>query len=504
MKSFKNFKIEKPSWSNSYTLTYTGKDKHVVIPEEIIDGSQEFSNIQLKAENPEIIESISLPKNISKLYLNLYPYNAKNVNLSKFSVDPENPDYKDIDGVLYSKDGKTLIYFPPAITGTYTVPEGVLKLESFSFDNSHLDQAILPDSLEEIAKRAFDNSHLKKLIVPKSIKEIDDDAFYNCRDFEEFSFEGDIKINYSYVDTDDMMLNRISHELLPTPECYTLACLKVYPNLKKMRGKFIAAAKTGKKEKILEYLLSLKSDQPAKKGEFKITDTEDNKAIIQKYIGEETEIVIPSEINGKKIIAIDKNTFKENPYLEKVTVSEGIEEIGTGAFEKCYLLEEVRLPESTVKIGSSAFSECSLLKTVNLPKNLTEISKKVFNQCVSLENINIPEKLTKIEEQAFYYCQNLDNINLPDTIKFLGNGCFYNCKFNYGPQLEGQWGYSKRKFYLPPSITNIDDKEDIFAAYPKAYELFGVFEYKVILQVKKGSVPHKYAVKHKINFEFID
>ena len=60
------------------------------------------------------------------------------------------------------------------------------------------------------------------------------------------------------------------------------------------------------------------------------------------------------------------------------------------------------------------------------------------------------------------------------------------------------------EFYIPASVTQISGRGDgLFARYPKAQELFGVFEPKMMLKVVRGSVAHRYASKMKIRFEFV-
>lgn len=91
------------------------------------------------------------------------------------------------------------------------------------------------------------------MTVPKGIKEIEDNVFCDCFGLEEFEFLGDVNIIYGHMDTDSEMEQRISGETFTTPsECYIFACLKMYPDIDKCRKKFIAAAKRGKKEKILK------------------------------------------------------------------------------------------------------------------------------------------------------------------------------------------------------------------------------------------------------------
>ena len=503
MSDIKDFEFNSSGWNqNRWELKYLGQDKDIVIPEELIAEAKGECVVAVSAEHGDLIESIALPKNIYDVWLGTL-YGAQ--SLKSITVDPENPYLKAMDGVLYTKDGKKLIKAPCQMTGTYTVPDGVEEIEISAFENSHLEEVLLPDSLKTIGDYAFQGSEIKKMTVPKSITQLKDSVFCRCRDLEEFTFSGDVTISYSYMDMDPEMEQRISGEnYLDVPECYTLACLKTYPNLDQCKRKFISAAKRGQKTKILEYLLSLTSDQPREKGKYEINDIENGEAVITKYTGEEASIEIPTEIDGKKITAIGNEAFFGNEYIEKLVVPDGVRSIGKKAFCGCISLEEATLPESCTEIGGAAFMGCKMLKSVNLPKGLTVLASKVFKECVSLAQLELPVSLIKIDDEALSNCQQLQELKLPEGLYYLGKECFYACGFNYGPQLEGEWGYSKRKFGIPESVTQIDDGGNgIFACYPKARELFGVFEYKLILQVKKGSTAHRYAAKKKIRFELV-
>ena len=88
-------------------------------------------------------------------------YNLK--KLQKVTVDPANPRYRDIDGVLFTKDGKNLLLYPArygtaegADPAVYTVPDGVERIATFAFlKNEVLRDLTLPDSLREIGDMAF-------------------------------------------------------------------------------------------------------------------------------------------------------------------------------------------------------------------------------------------------------------------------------------------------------------------------------------------------------------
>ncbi|MBE6157604.1 MAG: leucine-rich repeat domain-containing protein [Firmicutes bacterium] len=61
----------------------------------------------------------------------LYIYTA----VEEISVKETNPNYKTIDGILYSKDGKELWYIPTKKSGTITIADGVETLRGGSLDS---------------------------------------------------------------------------------------------------------------------------------------------------------------------------------------------------------------------------------------------------------------------------------------------------------------------------------------------------------------------------------
>ncbi len=302
MSNINDFEFSNSGWNKKrWDLKYKGEDKDMVIPEKLIAKAKGDFDVAIYAEKPNEIESIFIPKNLQKIWLGtLYAARA----LKKITVDPENKYLKDIDGVLFTKDGKNLIKAPCQKTGKYVVPEGVEEIESSAFQYSNLDEVILPESLKTIGYYGFQYSKLKKVVIPKGMSELEDDAFSECSELEEFSFAGDTKFSYGRTDMDTEIEKRISGESFTrSAECYIIALLKTYPNIDKCRRKFIAAAKLGKKEKVLEYLLSTMPERKAEKGTFEINVLDDGSGEIKSYKGEESVIEIPNEIDGKKILS---------------------------------------------------------------------------------------------------------------------------------------------------------------------------------------------------------
>ena len=97
-------------------------------------------------------------------------YNAK--KLRRVTVDPANEWYKDVDGVLFTKDGKTLMLYPVCYGQQPTEDP-----EEFVYPDAYA----VPEGVERIATFAFlKNGHIRDLTLPSSLKEIGDMTFFDC------------------------------------------------------------------------------------------------------------------------------------------------------------------------------------------------------------------------------------------------------------------------------------------------------------------------------------
>lgn len=94
-------------------------------------------------------------------------------SLTKISVNAKNKYYTSVNGVLFTKDKKTLSNYPDQKGKNYTVPNGTIKIEGNAFASSNITKLILPTSLQEIGVSAFSNTKLKSLILPLKVKKID-------------------------------------------------------------------------------------------------------------------------------------------------------------------------------------------------------------------------------------------------------------------------------------------------------------------------------------------
>ena len=99
--------------------------------------------------------------------------------LTSINVSPKNPNYKSVEGVLYNKDGTTLVQWPAGITGTANIPKGVTSIGRSAFNGNKLADVIIPNSVISIERYAFGNNQLTNIIIPNSVVSIGDLAFAN-------------------------------------------------------------------------------------------------------------------------------------------------------------------------------------------------------------------------------------------------------------------------------------------------------------------------------------
>lgn len=100
-----------------------------------------------------------------------------------------------------------------------------------------------------------------------------------------------------------------------------------------------------------------------------------------------SEIDIPSEANGYKVVAIGNWAFYCCYYVQALRVPEGVKAIEEDAFMSCSSLTDIKLPFTLNSIGECAFRECISLESITIPSNVTDIGNYVFTGCSSLKAI---------------------------------------------------------------------------------------------------------------------
>ena len=102
--------------------------------------------------------------------------------LNSINVSSSNKYFSSIDGVLYSKDRKTLIAYPEGKGSSYNIPNGVTSIGDYAFSyQDGLTSVTIPNSITSIGSGAFYNCKgLTSVTIPGSITSIGSTAFNGC------------------------------------------------------------------------------------------------------------------------------------------------------------------------------------------------------------------------------------------------------------------------------------------------------------------------------------
>lgn len=92
--------------------------------------------------------------------------------------------------------------------------------------------------------------------------------------------------------------------------------------------------------------------------------TDGKAAEITGYRGKDTEMAVPSVIDGCPVICIGKKAFLSNKLLKEISLPESVVRIDDWAFAYCAKLTRVILPYHRMEIGQGIFKECFLLEEI--------------------------------------------------------------------------------------------------------------------------------------------
>ena len=128
--------------------------------------------------------------------------------------------------------------------------------------------------------------------------------------------------------------------------------------------------------------------------------------------------------------------------VDRVYLSNVIDELTGYTFGYCYCLKKVSIPSTIKTFASSSFSLCQSIQSIVIPRGTTNVPE--INRCVTLKTIAIPCSVTSIKLTScfglssvtipsviapyFYECNTLQSVTIPNSATTLPNSAFYNCR----------------------------------------------------------------------------
>ena len=243
------------------------------------------------------------------------------------------------------------------------IGEGVLSIDNCAFwECEDLESVQLPSTLKSIGDKAFQYcTSLKEITIPASVEEMNH-PFINCESLQGFHVAAD---NPNYCDVNGVLMSKDQTKLY------------FYP--------------LGRPD---------------------------------------TSYTVPSTVQS-----IEYCSFAHSPMLKTVTIPSTVKTIDENAFMYSNHLEQVSLSTGLERIGTCAFAYCPELKTMTIPGSVEfdyedwhdrdYCGASMFYECESLESVVFQEGVTSIPN-AFYGAENLKTVSIPSTAESMDES-FSSC-----------------------------------------------------------------------------
>ena len=147
------------------------------------------------------IKKLTLGKNVSVIDWE----SAAEQTMEEIAVSEDNEHFTVVDGILYSKDMKTVMAFPPSNSATeIKIADEAETIAPFAFIACHnLTKIEVSNNVKEIGTGAFYGcTGLKKVNIPDGIKNINAATFMGTKSLESISIPGSVEYMYSEAFTD--------------------------------------------------------------------------------------------------------------------------------------------------------------------------------------------------------------------------------------------------------------------------------------------------------------
>jgi len=330
--------------NNSLTLIgYYGSETNLVIPSET-NSYPVIGIADYVFQNHGEIINVVIPASVTNIGFGPFLGCA---GVTNFQVDPTNPAFTDVGGILFDANQTTLVAFPEARSGTYAIPNTVTNINGAAFQSCvHLTSISLDPTIVTIGLNAFAGcNNLNGLVLPDGVKNIGDSAFGNCSGIPN----------------------------IVIPDSVTNVGAGAFGNCSALTNAVIGRA-----------VLTLGA------GAFQNTPLRN--------------IVIPDAVT-----AVSSGTFDNCTSLTNITIGQGVTSIGFNAFHGCSNLTSITLPSGVGYIGQNAFTWTKLAR-IAIPDATTNIDAWAFQNLPTLTNVVVGSGVATIGEGAFNNVSVITNV----------------------------------------------------------------------------------------------
>ncbi len=380
-------------------------------------------------------------------------------SLETIDVAENNSSFRSINGILFSKDGKTLIKCPEAyaFVSNYLVPDGVERIEKRAFANCRKLRVVeLPAETKEIGSGAFEGC--SELICfgvrPDNPYFYAGDSFLSGNNGTNLLFSKDRKVLLKYPaghKADKYVVAGFIKEIADGAfeDCVSLKTIELEEGVEKIGSRAFTGCSSLSTIVIPDSVSAIPDDAfdspltirafkgsyaekyAADRGckfvavsrDFKLSP--DGKTVLE-YVGNGSKATVPDGVeilaptsfaNNDPVHSLRTDSRKRLSELKSIVIPASVREFQSVVMQFCVSLEEIDVAEDNPylrSIDGSLYSKDG--------KTLFRVPVKYKNDAYA-----IPEGVEKIGPFAFYYCSSLKSIEVPKSVKTIGAHAFHNC-----------------------------------------------------------------------------
>ena len=308
--------------------------------------------------------SVEIPAGVTSIPSGVFSNRVKTI-----TVSAENTVLKAVENVVYTADGKTLVYYLAGKADTeFTIPEGVENVIGIT------------------------NVYLDVLTIGADVIDISANAFSGCSGLQEVTVLSETPAT-------------IGENAFPASARITVPA----GTLEAYKSAWAAYAGSLFEEGVVE--------------EFVVVN-----GVLTEYNGTDAEVVIPDNVTS-----VAANVFRNHPEITKITLPAGLTSIPDGSFTESTSLTHVVFNSTNFadrsqagRLPTEAQQLFPYMTTLEIGANVTRIPRGMF-AFTALTSVVVPATVTTIDQYAFYNCESLTSVTLNEGLTTLGIGAFQNC-----------------------------------------------------------------------------
>ena len=447
--------------------------------------------------------------------------------ITSFSVDANNPNYTEVNGMILSKDGTTLVKGKNG--NDVIVPNTVTYIRNGAFDGfTKLLSVTIPDSVEEIGDWAFSDTTISVINIPNSVSALGGHAFCGCHNLSSIVIPDSVttvgnhvfdycsKLSFVTIGTG---LSNISEHMFYN--CDGLSSITI-PNWVSSIGAYafgecnnLSTITIPSSVSRVEYAAF--SDCPAMTNVViernnissllflgqKLFENTGTTSALLKYTGNDVPVgsevrwnVEPSNTGysitnlGRESVltwngtgentgaAVIRCTFEPDVHTV-FTYGDGTQQEirNAGTLNRDALVRNGIRASETAGISRDGNTQpwIKMPVSVKIGTEVTGIGIYTFQDCDGLTQITIPDSVTSIGWWAFYGCHSLYSVRLPQFLTNIDVGTFSDCtvlanitipnSVTHIGQRAFKWCGITNPLVIPDGVTNIDSEAFIGCQY---------------------------------------